>query len=68
MINNNLLTNLRHGFVPGKSCQSNLLSMLNILRDAIEHYLEVDLIYLDFAKAFDSILHRKLIHKLETHS
>ena len=47
------------------SCQSNLLSVLNILRDATEHNLEVDLAYLDFAKAFDSVRHRKLIHKLE---
>ena len=52
MINNNLLTNLQHGFVPGKFCQSNLLSMLNIFTDAIEHNLKVGLVYLDFAKAF----------------
>ena len=31
MINNNL--NLQHGFVPGKSCQSNLFSMLEKLAD-----------------------------------
>ena len=31
MINENLLRNLQHGFVPGKSWQLNLLSMLNIL-------------------------------------
>ena len=65
MINNNLHTNLQHGFVPGKSCQSNLLSMLNISTDAIEHNTEVDLVYLDFAKAFDSVPHRQVIHKLE---
>ena len=65
MINNNLLINLQHGFVPRKSCQSNLLSMRNILTDAIEHNLEVDLVYLDVAKMFDLLPHRKLIHKLE---
>ena len=65
MINNNLLTNLRHGFVPGKSCQSNLLSMLNILKDATKHNLEVDLVSLDLDKAFDSAPHKKLIYKLE---
>ena len=65
IINNNLLTNLQHGLVPGKFCQSNLLSMLNILTDAVEHKLEVDLVYLDFAKAFDSVPCGKLIHKLE---
>ena len=65
MINNNLLTNLQHGFVRGEYCQLNLLSMLTILTDAIKHNLEVDLVYLDFPKAFDSIPHRKLIHILE---
>ena len=65
MININLLTNLQHGFVPGKSRQSSLLSMPNSLTDAIEQDLEVDLDYLDFAKAFVSVPHRKLIHKLE---
>ena len=43
MINNNLVTNLQHRFVPGKFCQSNLLSMLNILTDANEHSPELDL-------------------------
>ena len=65
MINNNLLTSLQHGFVPQKSCQSNLLSMLNISADAIEHNLEVDAVSLGFVRAFDWVPHRKLIHKLE---
>ena len=65
MINNNLLTNLQHLLVPGKFCKSNLLSILNTLTDATEHCLEVDLVYLDFAMAFDLVPHRKLIHKSE---
>ena len=64
MINNSLLTNLQYSFVPGKSCQSRF-SMLNILTEATEHNLEVDLVYLDFAKAFYSVPNRKLIHKLQ---
>ena len=60
MINNNLLTNLQHVFVPGKSCKPNLLSMLNILTHAIERSLEVDLVYLDFAEAFDMVAHSKI--------
>ena len=53
MINNKLLANFRHG----------LLSMLNILADVIERSLEVDLVYLDFAKVFDLVPRRKLIYK-----
>ena len=59
MINNNLLTNLQHGVVPGKSCRSNLLSMFNILTDPIEHNLEVGLVHLGFTKVFDLVPHRK---------
>ena len=50
---------------PGNTCQSNLFSMLNIFRDAIEHNLEVYLVYLDFSKKFDSVPHRKLIHNFD---
>ena len=59
MINNNLLTNLQHCVVPGKSCRSNLLSMFNILTDPIEHNLEVGLVHLGFTKVFDLVPHRK---------
>ena len=57
MINNNLFINLQHGFLPGKLCQSNLLTMLIILTNAIEHNLKVDLVYLKFVKAFDLVPH-----------
>ena len=44
MINNNLLADLQHGFVPEKPCESNSLSMLNISADPIKLNLEVDLV------------------------
>ena len=62
VVNNNLL---QYGFVPGKSHQSNFLSMLNILTDEIEDNLEVDLVYLDFTKVFVSVPHEKIICNLE---
>ena len=64
MINNNLFINLQHGFLPRKLCQSNLLSMLIILTNAIEHNLNTDLVYLKFVKAFNLGPHRRLIHEL----
>ena len=40
-------------------------SMLNNLTDATEHNIEVDLVYLDFAKSFVSVPPENLICKLE---
>ena len=64
VFNNNIITSLQHGFLPGRPCQSNLLIMLNCLTDAIDRGIVTDIIYKDFAKAFDSILHNRLVYKL----
>ena len=67
MVSNKLLTNLQHGFVPGKSCQSNLLLMLNFLTKSIKKGTDAGLVYLNFAKTFDSMLHNRLICKLHNY-
>ena len=53
------LTNLQHRFVPRKSCQSKLLLMLHFPTESIENGTHADLVYLDFAKAFDTQPHKK---------
>ena len=63
-VSNKLLTNLQHGFVPRKSCQSNLLLLFNFLTESIGNGTYANLVYLDFAKAFDSVPHNRLICKL----
>ena len=63
-VNNKLLANLQHGFVSGKSCQTNVLLMLNFLTELIENGTDADLVYLDCAKAFDSVPQNRLICKL----
>ena len=55
--NNNIISSLQHGFFPGRSCQSNLLIMLNCL---IERGIITDVIYLDFAKTFNPVPHNTL--------
>ena len=40
--------------------------MINILTSKVENNFDLDLVYLDFAKTFDSVSHGKL-HKLEKH-
>ena len=49
----------------GRSCLSNLLETLDEITEIIEGGNQVDVIYLDFRKAFDSVLHGKLLIKLE---
>ena len=61
---NNLLCANQHGFRAGKSCLSQLLLHIdNILINALEG-LETDVIYLDFAKAFDKVDHEILVKNL----
>ena len=64
LCNSNIITSLQHGFLPGRSCQSNLLIMLNCLAEAIDRGIVTNIIYLDFAKTFDSVPHNIFIHKL----
>ena len=63
----NLLNDSQHGFMKGKSCLTNLLEYLEIVTKVLDEGDPLDIIYLDFAKAFDKVPHKRLIKKLETH-
>ena len=54
----------QHGFQEKCSCISQLLERLNDWSQAFDEGRSVDCIYLDFAKAFDSVPHQRLILKL----
>lgn len=58
------LYDLQHGFRPNRSCVTQLLCVLHDLGRALDAGKEIDAIYLDFSKAFDSVSHRKLLFKL----
>ena len=60
---NNILSNLQHGFRSGHSCESQLVITMNDLLEAFNDKDQVDLIILDFSKAFDMVPHQKLLHK-----
>jgi len=64
---NNLIRNSQHGFRNGRSCLSNLLTFLDKVTTDIENSNCVDVIYLDFAKAFDKVPHLRLLNKLKSH-
>ena len=63
---NNLLSSCQHSFVSGRSCTTNVLSTLETWTLMIDERYLVDVIYLDFAKAFDSVPHERLLKKVET--
>ena len=63
---NQLYAAQQHGFLPKKSITTNLLEALNIWTEALMHNLPVDVIYLDYAKAFDTVPHQRLIKQVET--
>ena len=55
----------QHGFVPNKSCVSNLAVYLCSAWEAMQEGYQTDTIYTDFSSAFQSVNHVLLAHKLE---
>ena len=60
-----LLRQSQHGFMRGKSTVTNLLEYLEELTMAIDRGEDVDVLYLDFSKAFDKVPIRRLLSKCE---
>ena len=64
---NSILTNLNHGFRSGYSCESQLLVTMEDLLGAYDTNTQIDCAILDFSKAFDTVPHKKLLHKLTSY-
>ena len=63
----NLITPRQHGFVKNKSCQTNLLETMEDWTRALDNGSNLDVIYLDYQKAFDTVPHGRLIEKLRAY-
>ncbi|HSN66110.1 MAG TPA: reverse transcriptase family protein [Fusibacter sp.] len=63
---NKLLTSAQHGFVPGRSCTTNLLETVDFISENMSLGYLVVVIFLDFAKAFDKVSHGKLLVKMRS--
>ena len=63
----NLLKDTQHGFLRGRSCLTNLLEYTEIISKWVDDGSPVDVIYLDFQKAFDTVPHQRLLIKLKSH-
>jgi len=64
MIKNGFLSEFQHGFVHGRSCTTQLLKVIDRWTDILDQGGSVDAVYLDFAKAFDTVPHQRLLTKL----
>ena len=62
---NKILTSLNHGFRSGYSCETQLVTTIHDLLGKFDVGTQIDMVILDFSKAFDTVPHRKLLHKME---
>ena len=58
------LNSTQHGFRLGRSCLSALLDVFDNIMHMLDCNSSVDMVYLDFSKAFDMVDHGILLHKL----
>ncbi|MES9991692.1 MAG: reverse transcriptase domain-containing protein, partial [Candidatus Thiodiazotropha sp.] len=62
---NNLLTSLQSGFIPGDSTVNQLTYLYNTFCEALDGGKEVRAVFCDISKAFDRVWHAGLLYKLE---
>ena len=60
-----ILCSQQHGFRKGHSCETQLLSTIQDIAQAVDKKQQVDVIIMDFQKAFDKVPHQRLLIKLK---
>ena len=63
----NVLTKFQHGFRRGHSCESHLIQTMHDLCSSRDKRLQIDMLVLDFSKAFDTVPHHRLMLKLSNY-
>ena len=64
---NNFSCNEQFGFRSKRSCETQLLTIMEHWSRLIEDGTCIDVIYLDFQKAFDKVPHKRLMNKLKAY-
>ena len=59
-----LICDEQHGFTPGRSTTTNLLCYKDYISSALDDRAQVHSVYADFQKAFDTVPHQLLLHKM----
>ena len=63
--NNKVLTKCQHSFRSKRSCETQLIGLIQDLISTMDSKMQTDMIVLDFAKTFDKVSHPRLLHKLK---
>ena len=65
LIENNILSNRQYGFINGRSTLLQLLTVMDMWTECLDRGSEIDVIFLDFQKAFDKVPHNRLLDKMK---
>ena len=68
LVKHKLINTSQHGFLKARSCLTNLLCFFEEITKRVDDGSPVDVVYLDFQKAFDKVPHQRLFLKLKAHS
>ena len=60
-----ILKHFQHGFRSQHSCETQLVNTIEDLAKGLNYHQQLDLIILDFSKAFDVVGHQRLLSKLD---
>ena len=61
---NKLYTECQHGFRKHRSCITQLLEVMEDFTLMLDNRETTDVVYLEYKKAFDRVLHQRLLKKL----
>ena len=64
---NKLYADCQHGFRQSRSCVTQLLYVMENFTQYFDEGIPIDVLYLDFRKAFDSVPHERLLTKIEAY-
>lgn len=64
---NKLLSSKQYGFIQGGSTVLQLSKVLDVWTEILDRRNDIDIIYMDFKKAFDTVPHKRLLAEIKSY-